>query len=479
MKALKLIISFILFVNTLQGQDYQFFVTINLSDCLNCILPLKKISKSLENSAVTFVFQEQDKRVAKATLKKQLNIDIDDKKVIYSDSLYATLNKQNKKDESSFFVLWKGFVIKSFKLASLNEQQISSFKNIKIKNSKILPDSILLSNSIKSAYYRGNLVLLDRKFNTIYLINTKDKNSLKVFQENHFDKVEIYKSILGDTSGFYDKIAKHSELLSDYGKNGISINNFTIDESGILYVDISIYYVETLEKSIGVIPISVLAKLGPSTEYYKYAEPKFFNENAYYGFLSNSNFEVLKGRECITMIAHNKPDTTVNLFAKVILKEKDKHKQVEFKDFYKLKYPKFGQDSNTEYMFVGGKMVYPFYFFYFENMYADIETGQYFKLLPEIPNTNWEKAKKSFYFNNYQLIDIIKVSPNTYKALISILDAYFIVELDFKSNSSKIIEEVILPPKNNKKLSISTFSFLNEKTLYLITPENDFVEVEF
>lgn len=479
MKALKIFLIVIFTSQTLKGQDYEVYITINLSDCLNCIVSLKKINQLLSNKKFSFVFREEDERTAKLVLKKQLKIELNSKNTIYSDSLFGKLNEKNPRNSSTLHILWKKTLIKSLDLAGLNEKFLRDFNTLRLKERTILSDTVLLSNSITSQCFGDSVIIFDRKFNIIYLIDKRKSFLIDKIEGSRFDKRDLYKCMFGDTSKFYARITKQTKLLEEYGKEDININHFSLNKYGELFLDLSFFYIQETNNEIGIIPASVLLKLsGQTMTPYKYKEPDFFNKSQYYGFLSNSVLKLSEGK-LITKVAHDTPDTTKNFIAGLHLREKP-YPQVVFEQFFAVKYPKFAFESDTQYMFVGGEIIYPFYFFYFENLYANIETGKYFKLVQDMPNTDWKAAKRSFDFSNYQLIDVISSSQaNKFQTLIATKNKYFIVDIDTKDNTSRVLQEIVLPPKNNKKLSLSMPKFLNEHTLYFITPENKMIEILF
>ena len=114
-----LLILFLCFIvnDFAKAQNYQAYMTLSFSDCLNCVQFARNFAKIPATMNPKMVFREQDKRIAKPYLEKQLTLKIDDTQIIYSDSLFLALNN-GELAKSFVLIAWKNQVTKSIRLTN-------------------------------------------------------------------------------------------------------------------------------------------------------------------------------------------------------------------------------------------------------------------------------------------------------------------------------------------------------------------------
>ena len=148
MKKYLSIFSFLLIANNLvKAQNYQAYMTLSFSDCLNCVQFARNFVKIPPTMNPKMVFREQDKRIAKPYLEKQLTLNIDEKQIIYSDSLFIALNN-GELAKSFVHITWKNKVEKSIRLTNFVLTDLQPFLAVSFKTTKILPASTLLGNGL-------------------------------------------------------------------------------------------------------------------------------------------------------------------------------------------------------------------------------------------------------------------------------------------------------------------------------------------
>lgn len=471
--------------NFANAQNYQVHMTLSFSDCLNCVQFARNFGKIPAILNPKMVFREQDKRVAKQYLEKQLTLNIEDKQIIYSDSLFLALNK-GELAKSFVHISWKDQVEKSIKLTNFTLADLQPFLTVSFKNTKILPSSVFLGDGLVLKSNEKHFFLLDTQFSQMYVFNNQYQ-LIRTFDKKTFNKKDIYKRIYGDTVGFYKKITSFEKQLGEVGKTDVVVVDCFFDKTGRVFLELLMYYAEH-EKgdNIGVKPITLVVEWEKDNiknekfHNFKINKPIFFKDNDYYGLLNGFAFDIV-GKEAYVMNAHIKPDSANTIFISKLKIQNTKDKKTGldkgfyFDGFTKLKFPVFAIKSKTEYMFVAGKLIYPFYFFGFENLVGNIETGEY-SLLNDLKfNNDYKELLKTFNFD-YQFVDIKSVSKNQYRYLVNFKGVFFLYNFDVQSQKSTLYKEIALP---NKKNFISQPVLLNSNTIWVISTDNELIEISF
>ena len=295
------------------------------------------------------------------------------------------------------------------------------------------------------------------------------------FDKNTFDRKDVYKRIFGDTIGYFKRITAFEKQLTEVGKTDVAIVSCHIDRTGKVFLELLMYYAE-LEKDnsgVGVKPTTIVVEWEKDKIFHNFRvnQPiSFTNNSGYYGLLTDFSFDITE-KSAYTINAHIKPDSinTVFISKLKIQSSKDKktgsNKGFYFDSFTKLKFPSFAVKSKTEYMFTSGKLLYPFYFFSYENLVGNIETGEYFPLNDFKFSNNYAELLKKFNFE-YQMVDIQNIKKNQYRYLVNFKNTYFIYDFDAQTKKSILYKEIALPSQKN---FISQPVLGNNNTILLVS----------
>ena len=140
-----------------------------------------------------------------------------------------------------------------------------------------------------------------------------------------------------------------------------------------------------------------------------------------------------------------------------------------------MKFPAFAVKSKTDYLFVGGKLLYPFYFFSYENLVGNIETGEYFSLNDWKFTNDYQSILNGKGKLDYYLSDIKKINKNQFRYLIQFKDKDYIYNFDGQTKNSTLMREIIFP----KIDYIAGPIFVNATTFWKINTDNELVEITF
>jgi hypothetical protein len=425
-----LLLSFSMF---LQAQsNFKTYITLEFTDCLNCIQPLRQFVKIPQTMNPKLILQEKDKRYANKYLKEQMKVEISDTQIVFSDSIFKALNKD--KTSSNVYIYSAERLLFQCELVQLSNKidSIIELSQFKIEYKKILPDSVVLSDRTTIKYNNRNFYILDDLFkktysydnitNTTYSIDTK-KLSVQY----------IYKAIFGDTSKFYNKIIRYKSELGQFGKNEISIFSISTDKNSSknqFYAYIVLYYGESEPSGgVGLKSASILAEYQDNQlkAFYKIDNAK---KNAlypdYYGF--DSNFHIQQ-EEITTMLYYEKPDTTKPHLGKLKLK----NNELVIEKFIKqVLYPSFGEKKvGYEYMNVGGTIAGDYFFSGLEPQALNMKTGEKYQL-PIVKEGENIMNDFSKIVVNYSLTDVIVLKNKGFKLLVKHKSGFELVELDEK-----------------------------------------------
>ncbi len=460
--------------------SYECYITLSFSDCVNCIQPARLFTKIDKYFNAKIVFNESDKRTAKKYLEKQLNVNIDDKQIIYSDSLFLSLNKGNSM-QSFVHITWKNKVIKSFRLTNFSLSDLKPFLNITLKTTKLLPPSILLGDRLVFKASSKQYFLLDQQFNQFFIFDDKYK-LIHTFDKNTFSVKDIYKKIYDDTTNFYKKITRFEKALTETGKTDVTIADYYLDDVGQLFLELLIYYGDYSKdgKGVSIIPITLIVKWQKDNSKdglftgFKLNNPKFFNADSYYGLLTSCGFDIMEKEAYITN-AHIKPDSSTVFFVSKLKTNNSKEKGFYFDKFTKLKFPTFAIKTKTDYLFVGGKLLYPFYFFNYENLVGNIETGEYLSLNNLMFTNDYQNMLNGKSKPEYYLSDIKKINKNQFLYLVQYKNKDYIYDFNSQTKKSALIREIIFPEVDY----IAGPIFININTFWKINTDNELVEITF
>lgn len=86
---------------SLKAKEFSLFINIDLVECPNCLNALYKLNELDENVQKVFVFKSLD-QYDSATIMEQLNINLEDSKIIWSDSLFRANTLKGNRKKSSF-----------------------------------------------------------------------------------------------------------------------------------------------------------------------------------------------------------------------------------------------------------------------------------------------------------------------------------------------------------------------------------------
>lgn len=447
---------------------YQVYMTLSFSDCINCVQPVRSFSKIPASLNPKVVFKLEDKRIAKKFLEKNLQTIIPDESIIYSDSLFLALNKGNKL-RSFIHITWKNEVEQSFMLSSFNLQDILLFDKVQFKANKLPLNNVILGNGLSIRKSSSNIFVLDTQFNKLFVFDTQ-KRLIRTIDENDFPLQETYKRIFGDTVGYYQRVTRFEKEIASVGKTKTAISNVYLSSDGSVFLDLLMFYAlpDPKTEGLGVYPATVIVKqIEKGFVNHKALIPKSLNDNTF-NLLPSFAFDIYT-KIAYTLNFYTKPDTSMAFVSKL----KINNSSFEFDSFTKLKFPAFAVKSKTDYMFVTGKMLYPYYFFSLENLVGNIETGKYSVLNDLEFTNNYEELLKTFDFH-YTLLDVIKINEKLFRYLVNYKGKYFIY--DFDGEKSTLLKEIMLPSKKN---FISEFTFANHNTLLAITPDNELMEILF
>jgi hypothetical protein len=486
-KSIFLLFLFFTFLAKAQ-ENYQFYMNINFQDCINCIQPIRMFNKIPKSFNPKMVFRKQDERIAKQFLKDKMETEIPSSQIIYSDSLFKTLNGGS---EYSFaHIVWKNNPIKSYKLSTFQRRLLEPFTNIQIQTTKILPDSVVLGNDIQLSHSSENLILFDNQFQKIYVLSNKTQMLKYIIEDKSFDRKEVYKQIFGDTTGYYQKITQYEKELRQTGDKYVKLKDVIIKENKI-YITISLSYVVDDPKdknNVFVLSKTIFIEILGAKEYkyYPLLDSPILKNNDYSSMLWLRTASNMQNNHIYTTIFRDNPDSTnTYLVGKYTLKEsKDKKKgnSLNFESFTKLKYPKFAykfRESNMEYRYLAGHIAYPYYFFVFDNSVANLETGETFKVIDEnldnvFKNIGEKKSKLAYY-----LAHIIKNQNNTYNLFITKGENQYIYNFDATTKKTTLMKEIVIPLDANKFGFIGNYIFTDNKTLLTINSKNETIKVTF
>jgi hypothetical protein len=190
----------------------------------------------------------------------------------------------------------------------------------------------------------------------------------------------------------------------------------------------------------------------------------------------------ISGEKGYSILGTDQIDTNRVFIGEFELKKINKSKKnLVFTNFTKLTFPQFIVKSQTNYLFSMGKFIYPYYFFTYENLVGNVETGEYFplikdlsinhnysQLLQDIPNLmeNLDFCIHDIILSNDKLILLSKQKEN-------------ILLQEISPKKWEILKTRELPLSNVKQgeVRISGWFVIDAKTIGCITSQNELVSI--
>jgi hypothetical protein len=438
---------------------------------------VRTFNKIPDELSPKLVFKEKDKRIANTYLREQLNTEVKAEKIIYSDSLFNALN--GGKSRSFAHITLKNYVLKSCFLSDFRRDIfLKPLQNSSIKLRKILPDSLILGNFIRTQKSNDLLLAFDTQFRRVLVFDTKNKYALSThITPKSFKPLEVYQCLKGDTIGFHKTVIQYEKILEQIGKKEVEIASAQLYENRLI-LDISIAYMETANPYKVNFWNGMVEWLGNGKFRKIEIDKKIVNtlkDNNYYSLSFFYLFEPDKDI-IYTLVDKSTPDTTDALIAKLKLV---KNKFI-WGGFTAIKYPAFAlatKPKELPYMFTGGSIVYPFYFFWSNNMVVNMENNQKYKVLEEDVNNIFEDGAKHEYGLLAAYQDPTK--SNLIILLYRYQSEYFIGHFDKVLKKCVYKKEIMLPNSDKANFVISSWLFSSPTTIWAISAENELIEVSF
>ncbi|MDX1902579.1 MAG: hypothetical protein SFU27_00350 [Thermonemataceae bacterium] len=455
-------------------------MNINFSDCINCIQPIRMFNKIPPEFDPIMVFRESDKRIAKKFLEDRMNTKISESQIIYSDSLFTTLNNGNIL--SFAHITWRGIPIQSYRLSEFQSSYLEDFKNIQIETFKLLNDSTILGDDTNLFSNSNHLVLFDGQFQKVYIFETKTKKLIHLIEDKSFDKKNIYKEIFSDTTNYYDKIGKYEGMLEQVGAKYVKIVDVVVNKDKI-YCMLSLSYIKPnlkKENSLHVLSKYVLMELSNNMNYsfYPIEESPLLEANGYLTLPIFNAQSYIQDNIIYTFLFHENPDSLNTYLVgkyEVMEKKKNKIKSFNFVGFGKVKYL-----AGIPYTDLSGHIFYPYYFFSIKNLVVDINSGESFEIMKGSFIKNIERnenggIKLPF---PYLLHCIFRRKDNSYNLFLSKENESYIYNFNANSKSSLLLRKIAVPPYKKFNL-LSEYIFITEKTLAVLTNQNELIQINF
>jgi hypothetical protein len=471
-------------------EKYQVLINLNLSDCNNCILPIKQFSQIKKQLNPKIVLKSSDKRIAKAYLQKQGIIDIEDKDFLYSDSLfqalaiYASQKMPDNISKSNVFILWNKSIIKVYPLISFDVLMLAGLENVSIERKKILPDSILLGNVISVEQYLSNVAIYDEMFKVAYLV--QNNKTIKISGDN-FNKNLLYEKIFGSLKNIDKDLLQHKQVLETLGKQYVEITKITISEQGTVLLYLTFYIVQEKDTDLAIIPCNIIAETDWQGNILNYIVSKKLSiDDDYTSMLPAFSLSMEKsGKAHVTLSCQN-PDTLKAFIGEAqISKNAQNDKIIQFKKFSKLKFPKFAIETKTNYLFLNGKILSSYYFFTFENLVGNIETGEYFNLIKGLNSHKYSELVKNLQnlhqHLEYHLLSVLLLDKNQqiFSLLIKQKNETYIYTVNLLKREIVSTKKLFIPTPYQNEIIISNYNLINNNQIIGINAYNELVTFKF
>lgn len=472
-----------------EKQKYQVFINLHLSDCSNCILPIKFFSQINQQLSPKIVLRTNDKRVAISYLKKYCSLTIDEKDIIYSDSLFNYFNSHsheknsNSLSNSMVFVVFMSEIIASYPLIDFNPLFLSGLENITIEKQKILPDSIVLGRDISiQTDKKSNLLIFDRMFSKLYLIKYKHQK-FQILQGSDFDKKVLYEKVYEDTKNYYAEVYKFQEEIRNVGKEQPQIVGATINEKGNIMVFVVFYTAQKLKGEILIIPNNIIIEVDWEGKLINYITLP--NNSTILPFLGIYLDETLRG---YTVLNHLEPDTSKAFIGELFLTSKrdKKDKQIQLKQNTALKFPAFAIETKTNYLFLNGYIYPPYYFFTFANLVGNIKTGEISPVIKNYPfeNNYINLIQDLRNFHNsiyYQLVSVLPLDKkkSEFLLLVKLKESLYLCQINLFQNREVEKVKILLPKLFQSEIVISNYILIEKNKIFAVSSNNELLTFSF
>ena len=463
-------VSFFISVELFSQNNYHCYITFSFKDCVNCNQPFRTFSKIPTQLNPKVVFRMEDKKIAIKYMETQLKVNPKEEQIVFSDSLYGVLSDGDMV-QSQVHLLWRNKVlVKSSLLKNFLLHQLEPFlAPIEVKAR--FPDSLTLA----SADFRispNYLFLKDHLFQKIYIYDKQVKKIIHTITSKSISPINLYRSYYGDTTGYYDKIGRFKKQLESIDRFEPSFNSILLSEQGKFIVEWVFSYAIPEKRGIGIYGQGVISQWVKNNEFIGYKELEA--KNGY----KIQTITSIDEKSAIAKVYHEKDSITANTYFLAQYEVNNKTKEIIQKKLC-LKFPEFAIKSKTEYMYLSGRFCYPYYFFGRENLVGNIETGEYFHLLDQKIENNYEEIMKTSS-SRYTLRDVVRIKNDTYRVLYELDKDFFIA--DFNLSQQKLLSQknIAIPKGKKEKNLISGLNFDSSGTkIHVFTSDNELLEISF
>lgn len=215
------------------------YIRLTMNDCAFCYSSLSMLNSMNKTFNVVYILKKEFEADGHEIYKTKFNVDLNTLKVIYSDSVYNTLAKDDEAFTKIFFV-YNNKIIYDFTLKELqkNREKIIALANIENLNSS---DTIIfdakLSSYVQPHYSNGKYLIFDPNLNKFVVFNNQ---GLSLFQYKLRDSTvqSIYNDKFKDNGQMYSAVStlqKNGTIGIMPSMGSVFYHNDTIDIFLTLY----------------------------------------------------------------------------------------------------------------------------------------------------------------------------------------------------------------------------------------------------
>jgi len=224
--------TFVLFVVLINfsvfSQNSKLLITLNPSDCGNCIRRVNSFKKQISNDMPTYWLMEESYKEQIKKLEEKLVVEISSS-VIFSDSLFSQLSTQG----SVFAVYKKDSLVLSFPISKMDIEHVGIINSMIDKPTENtifqLPDSLMFSKRVTLKKQKSDYLLVDDLYNELTLLSDSKVKQIK--GESFFTK-EIYYNAFKDNS-YYDSLFLQIPALQKMSYNEVKFVDAAFGDSTI------------------------------------------------------------------------------------------------------------------------------------------------------------------------------------------------------------------------------------------------------
>jgi hypothetical protein len=450
---------------------------LSFNDCINCLQPIKQFHKIPNLLQPKIVLKKSSQRIADDFFAERLGIPLPKENVIYSDSLFDALHKGFSASESFVHITWKNEVIRSIRLNVFQQADLEPFLAVNVRFSPLLPNSRPIGAVASISFQKNHFSFYDYQLGKYYVFSRKDKKLLNVFQGKSFNRLKIYEKIFGDTVGYYNKIVSQEKILRQVNKADVSLEFHQHAHNNTDFLELSLSYSIVKDEDHYIYKEPLFAEWKENTDFtfYKFVPDKKFlekNSSSLYSYFSVGK------NEAYALIDSGKPDSTTSLVAK--LRVDNIKKEIFFQEYKYPKFPKFVPKDPMSYSRAFGYIRYPYYFYIYENLIVDINTGKEYQWIKgNSGNTDFFLDKSQTIKPNFYIYNVIEYEKGKYRALLLHQKRAFIIDFDDETKIASKPKEIALPINEDFSLTIGGFTFADKNTIWSISPETELIEITF